>query len=68
MHWDARRYVLSYLACLDKLRIIVNHAARLENHQLLGEVQRSDRAHLSLQLAAEVFLGCLLVADGDVVG
>lgn len=47
--------------------MVIDHAARFEDHQLLSEVQCGHRAHCRFQLVAEVLLRSLLVADGDVV-
>lgn len=60
--------LLHYLARLDKSRIIIYHASAFEDHQLLGEIEGSDRSHFGLEAPPEVFLGCLLVSHGDAVG
>jgi len=58
----------TYLACLDKLGAIVNHATLVEDHQLFGEIKRGNWSHLRFQALAELMLGSLLVVNGNVVG
>jgi hypothetical protein len=59
---------ISYLAGLDKVGIVIDHPTFLENHQLLGKVQRGDWSHRRFQALAELVLECLLIAHRDVVG
>lgn len=58
---------ISYLTGLDKVRIVINHPALLENHQLLGEVEGSDWSHRRFQALAELVFGSLVIAYGDFV-